>query len=97
MSDNSVTRWKVGCASLRWRQWRREFVVFDPRSGDTHVLNAVAAEALRILESSQASASELAAAVGRQAEDEGGVDREAMMGRLIERLDELGLVEPVSS
>lgn len=42
--------WRISKgARLHWRQWDDEFVVYNAASGDTHVLNIIAAEALRRL------------------------------------------------
>ena len=46
----SPTRWKVHANSdLRWRSWQDDSVLYHGASGDTHLLDPVAAEALHFL------------------------------------------------
>jgi PqqD family protein of HPr-rel-A system len=70
-------------------------VVFDERSGDTHLLEPVAATALRALRGSPATTEELLQRVCAEL----GLALEPELRRsfeqLVRRLDELGLIESV--
>lgn len=82
---------------LEWRQWGGLHVVFNPASGDTHLLNAVAAFVLRSLETRASTTEELRALVsawrGGPPDDSLSRDVEA----LVSELDELGLIAPSRS
>jgi PqqD family protein of HPr-rel-A system len=69
---------------LEWREWGGLHVVFNPASGDTHLLNAPSAAVLKSLERAAATVAELEARVP------GWSDVEA----LLSELDELGLIAP---
>lgn len=74
---------------LEWRQWESFHVVFNPASGDTHLLNAIPAFVLRSLETEPLSVEELKALVSRLPEppsNPGDIDG------LVLELDELGLI-----
>ncbi len=95
MGTEPRLKWRVmGTESaLLWRQWDDEYVVFNPSSGDTHVLNLVAAQALKFLERAEADATDLAEHVGATLNlnaDDGLLQH---MDQLIDQFDELGLVE----
>jgi PqqD family protein of HPr-rel-A system len=97
MDDLPRMRWRVppDC-ELLWERFEPEFVVFDPRSGCTHLLNEMAAAALKTLASRALDArelSELLAAEFRVSADEELLDRVAEM---LDYLDAMGLVEPES-
>ena len=79
---------------LVWRSWDDdEFVVYHKGTGDTHVLNDVAAQLLSCLEESSLSPEELAAGCARVYD----VDVDESLLREIEttltQFDELGLIE----
>jgi PqqD family protein of HPr-rel-A system len=81
--------------NLLWRSWDDdEYVVFHTGSGDTHLLNAVAAEALSELERRAVDEGELAQhladCLARPLDDE---LKKSAAGMLRE-FDELGLIEP---
>jgi PqqD family protein of HPr-rel-A system len=81
---------------LLWERFEPEFVVFDPRSGCTHLLNEMAAAALKTLASRTLDArelSELLAAEFGVSADEELIDRVVEM---LDYLDAMGLVEPES-
>jgi PqqD family protein of HPr-rel-A system len=79
---------------LEWRQWESFHVVFNPASGDTHLLNAIPAFVLRSLETEARSVEELKALVSRLPEhpsDPSDIDE------LVSELDELGLIAAAPS
>lgn len=88
-------QWKVGRGrELVWRSWDDESVVFDSLSGDTHVLDAVTAQALAYLEKHTAGvaqlASHVAAELGCQADETLNRHLEAALAQFVE----MGLIEP---
>lgn len=91
-----ATRW-TACrgSALLWRSWdNQQSIVYHVESGDTHLLNHVAAQALRLLQDAPSNVSELAERVTAAL---GGVADETFMqhlGRLLAEFDESGLIEP---
>ena len=86
-------RWMVP-NELLWRIWDDEFVVYDTASGLTHYFNLLAGEALRSLEAEPAQTCELMRRLATQfgiAEDS---PRLQAIDRLIQELDEAGLIAP---
>ena len=85
--------WKT--AKLHWQKWEGEYIVYNATSGNTHLLNATAAQALKMLERKPASvadiSNQLTSSAGLNADEEVLQQVEA----LVANLDELGLVEPV--
>ena len=50
MPQNTQVRWRsVPAAALAWREWDGEAVVFNQRTGSTHLLGELAGEVLRRL------------------------------------------------
>lgn len=85
---------RVAPNTLVWRSWDDdEFVVYHTGTGDTHVLNDVAAQLLSSLEVESLSAAELASGCARVYD----VDVDEALLREIEmtlnQFDELGLIE----
>jgi PqqD family protein of HPr-rel-A system len=82
---------------LEWRQWGGLHVVYNPASGDTHLLNAFSARVLRSLETKASTLEELEALVSdlrhRPSADPPSSDIQA----LVSELDELGLIAPAHS
>jgi PqqD family protein of HPr-rel-A system len=88
-------RWTVERPGrLHWRVWDGEYVVFDSHSGDTHLLNQVAAVALQLLGETPASADELARRVAQRLGRELEPESVGRFRELLSQLDDLGLVEP---
>lgn len=74
MSGYDETRWRAaGCAPLAWRAWDDEFVVFNPRTGSTHLLSELAGEVLRGLMASEQGVT-IEALAARLAGSADGVD-----------------------
>ena len=82
-------------ARLHWRSWDDEFVLYSSGSGDTHLLDPVAAEALRILEIESVSLFELVELVGRSLGIEPDDELASYLEQLIYRLEKLGLIEGI--
>lgn len=91
-------KWRTAEKSdLSWVVWEQDAVVYNASSGGTHLLNALAFEALLSLRDGPADAQELA---GRMADIFDGVDRDELeerMNRLMAEFYEWGLAEPLRS
>ena len=92
---STAVQWKVGGdRQLIWRGWDDEHVVFDPLSGDTHVLNSIAAVALKFLQSRSLDCQTLSQCVARELELELDDDLSQHLQRLLAKFEDLGLIEP---
>jgi PqqD family protein of HPr-rel-A system len=80
--------------ALVWRSWGDECVVFDSRSGDMHLLDAVGRAVLRALGEGPASRAQVAARVASSLGFALDPDWTRHVERLLGELDELGLIEP---
>jgi PqqD family protein of HPr-rel-A system len=82
---------------LEWRQWGGLHVVFNPASGDTHLLNGVSAFVLTSLEKKASTTDEIRNLLSnlraQPPDDAMPSDIEA----LVSELDELGLIAPARS
>jgi PqqD family protein of HPr-rel-A system len=90
--DPALVRWRVPGAPLGWRHWddASEWVVFNPASGDLHLVNEPSARVLEVIEREPSTVAELE----RRFAEQGGPGGEAIDG-LLRVLDALGLAEPV--
>ena len=60
MTSPEAERWCVSPRfGLYWHSWGDEFVVYNSGSGNTHLLDVVAAQALKILDRAPANLLEL--------------------------------------
>ena len=82
---------------LKWRRWRDELVVFNPASGDTHYLNAVAGAVLAQFERGPATLDDILRAVEARADEPLDSETATEIRELVERLDSVGLIETVRS
>ena len=74
--------------------WENEYFVFNPNSGDTHVLNVLAADILKALAEEAKSIPDLTG----QMRTTGTLDRVSLTESVsvyLKHLDELGLVTPL--
>ena len=79
---------------LRWRCWNDELVVYHVQSGDTHLLNPIAAQILHALQKNAMSTDELLQSVSRTFELEPNSELVRQVQQALEQFDELGLIEP---
>jgi PqqD family protein of HPr-rel-A system len=92
---DATVRWRVhGASGLCWRVWGEEHVVFQPASGDTHLLNPFTAEVLRALEECPASAAELTRLFAPAVGPADGPTLGQQIQDLLARFYDLGLIEP---
>jgi PqqD family protein of HPr-rel-A system len=88
--------WKVlQGATLLWRQWDGEYIVYNSASGDTHLLNPIAAAALRCLEQSPADVVHLTEWVVSEQGLEPEPELRQHLEKLLTQFEELGLIEVV--
>jgi len=94
MARTTATRWSVPPSlDLRVKRLDDEYVVYNPWSGDTHVLNATAGAALLALQADAHDAESLARETAGDADD----DVAAQMRELLVEFQVLGLIEPADA
>lgn len=98
MSASNATKWAVlAHARLYWQSWEGEHIVYNSASGDTHLLDPVAAQVLQTL---QREPMELATLM-REVADTLDIDLDdellAYMEAALSELGKLELVKEVSS
>ena len=89
-------RWRVKAPSrLEWRSWGNQGVVFHVESGDTHLLDLVASEGLRCLQTESLDRSQLCRKLAERLDIEADNQLAHYVDSLITRFDEAGLLETV--
>ncbi|HXK56949.1 MAG TPA: HPr-rel-A system PqqD family peptide chaperone, partial [Gammaproteobacteria bacterium] len=93
-ADNSTAeKWHCPCYDrFRVREWEEESFLFNPASGDTHLLNALSMEILGLLERNRLSAE---AIVSRLAQRSESVESQLLRDHLVEYLHQfeaMGLI-----
>jgi PqqD family protein of HPr-rel-A system len=88
------SRWRLSPgARLYWRIWGEECVIFNTESGDTHMLDSVAAYGLACFEEWPHDVESLSLAFGAKFGMEPGPLLRDYIERLIAQLSSLGLIE----
>ena len=84
---------------LEWRTWGESSVVFNQASGDTHLLDSVAAEVLERLETRSASIDELCERFRELMEPPPDTDHDLSphIQTLVAKLEDLGLIVSIRS
>jgi PqqD family protein of HPr-rel-A system len=96
MHDTAAPVYRVsGDVNLLWRQWDDEYIVFDAVSGDTHLLNEVAAEVLRTLSQHPCNALQLTHQVASRLRLESITEFPQNIEKLLGHLEALGLIQPI--
>ena len=80
-------------SSLVWKLWDDEYVVFDQGSGDTHLLDLVAGEVLRVLERQPETAGDLVRRVASALEIEADDALRRHVDQTLGQLHRAGLIE----
>jgi len=84
-------------ASLHWRCWDRQWIVFDAGSGQTHSLDEITAATLSRIECEPTSTADLIALAARES-NLGNVSAwSEALGSVLERLASVGLIELTAS
>jgi PqqD family protein of HPr-rel-A system len=78
------------------RCWEGDYVVYNRRSGDTHVLDIVTGEVIRALMAGEARSGELCRRVSEFLEVPNDAEVSDLVDRILTALDELGLIEPAN-
>jgi PqqD family protein of HPr-rel-A system len=93
---DALHQWRVPpAADLRWREWDDDqSLVYHPPSGDTHLLNPLAAEALKLLERQPSSCAMLVEHVARVFALKAEGDLVRQIEQCLAQFNELGLIEP---
>lgn len=88
-------RWAT--QSLIWQEWNSEPVIYNVASGNTHLITLAAAKVLRQLEREPSTTSQIAERIALESDiDTGDPELREHVERLINDLDELGLVQRVT-
>jgi PqqD family protein of HPr-rel-A system len=77
------------------RHWSGETVIFDTRTGDTHLLDPLSSELLRRLEAGPKTSDELAAALAAEFDFAAEDDVPALTAGALAKLRELGMIDVV--
>ena len=96
MSPVPDGEWELaeGCR-LHWISWDDEYVVFDEGSGDTHLLDFLASEVLKVLEQSSGSEQALVERVVARLGLDPDIDLERRIREAIAKFRDAGLVEQI--
>ncbi|HVQ76863.1 MAG TPA: HPr-rel-A system PqqD family peptide chaperone [Candidatus Binatia bacterium] len=95
MSVPTGTVWRVTEGSqLAWKSWDDEHVVFDYAAGSTHLLDAIAGEALQALAGSPANLSSLVRSIAVSIGVEPDTALELRIQETLDRFHDGGLIEP---
>ena len=87
--------WRAACPlHLRWKSWEEEHIVFNVDSGDVLLLNPVAAQALKILETSSISLDQLTEQVARRLNVYCNEDLHQGITQFVYQLAHLGMACP---
>src|SRR5262245_3008659 len=77
------------------RCWDGEYAVFNPLSGDTHLLDIVAGKVLETIIAGAVSTSHLSTRIAEFLNLPDDTNLQENIGAILASLDELGLIEPV--
>ena len=98
MDSASDPEWELAEGSrLHWVSWDDEHVVFDEGSGNTHLLDFLTAEVLKVLEQSRGAVPALVGRVAARLDLDPDADLERRIREAVERFREAGLVESTLS
>lgn len=87
--------WTVpSTVTLRFHTWDEETIVYHCQSGDAHLLNPVAAAALKILLEGPITETDLSARLADDLDLETAPELSCQIQTLLQKFDELGLIWP---
>ena len=94
----ATTAWRVPVEGvLPLRDWDGDYVVYNPLTGSTHVLDIVTGEVLKAIMAAPATTGELCRHVADFLEIPNDVRTAENVDAVLAALDELGLIEPVEA
>ena len=82
-------------ANLLTKSWQDGVVVYNLDSGNTHLLNPIAGQVLKLLADGPADAATIARQLACQIELESDAELDYSVASLLNHLDSLGLIEPI--
>ena len=95
LANDAEASWKIsGGEELLLRYWEGDYVVYNPLSGSTHVLDILTGEVLKAIRAGRGRTSDLCQRTAEFLEvpnDAGVADN---VHEILAQLDELGLIEP---
>jgi PqqD family protein of HPr-rel-A system len=86
---------KASSGTIPMREWDGDWVVYNPLSGDTHILDIVAGEVLRTVAGGPRDGRALCGHIAEFLDVADDANTAANVAAILHRLDELGLIEPV--
>ena len=90
-------KWRVARSGpVRWRCWAGDYVVFNPLSGQTHLLDIVTGHVLKFIMCESSSVGELRSEISTFLEVEDDDHLATTISEILIRLDEAELIEPMS-
>ena len=90
-------RWKaVSASELLWEAWENEFTVYHRQTGETHILNALPAEIVHLLDEIPMTTDELVVELAVRCEVEETSSWSDKVAVVLENLHALSLVEKAS-
>lgn len=97
MPTNFAYPWLANPAiEIRWRKWGDETVIYNCNSGDTHLLNQISAEALKILQKNPANAETLTQKIASRYKSTNNQELLEHMKELLSLFSDLGLIIPAN-
>ena len=84
-------------ANLLTKSWQDGVVVYNLDSGSTHLLNPIAGQVLKLLTDAPADSTTIAGQLAGQIDLEPDRELDDNVVNLLNHLDSLGLIEPVSA
>ena len=94
-TDVSVAWQGVAGTILAIRYWGGDYVVYNPLSGNTHILDIATGELLKAIVNERMTTHDVCRCLAQFLEVPDGADVADSVGRILNHLDELGLIEPV--
>jgi PqqD family protein of HPr-rel-A system len=94
-SSYKKQKWAISAdAKWLWEQFDEAFFLFNPLSNETHILNSLTVDTLKILKKQSMTLSELFLHLGMEP-----LEKDVILPyqRLLHELDRLGLIAPVES
>jgi PqqD family protein of HPr-rel-A system len=96
VEDGIDTVWRIAAAlPIPRRNWEGDWVVYNPLSGDTHILDVVAGDVLSVVVESPTGARAICRHIADFLDVPDDENTRANVAEILHRLDELGLIEPV--
>jgi len=94
---NPGTLWHIpSCGNLLWEEWETEYTLFNRHSGETHLINELPAQVLRLLAKQPTSAPQIAIKLARLCEVENNKQWLEQTSGIISHLASIGLIEAQS-